>query len=783
MNVDLKEVIKIYTNQRKWFIVCVIIAISLAYLVIRYSVPEYAANAKIQILVDTNSSAELSAFTDLGILGAGGGQNTIDDEIEILNSRSNFIEVVRKLKINLKVTALGNVKNTELYQNRPFNINFISNDSIISSSMFEFFIQLRSDSDFGFGLERDSPIETYSFGNSIPTEIGEIIITPNIPFFSKYKGQQLKVSINPVTLVAEYYRDKMIISPATEYSNIIDISLNDEIKEKAIDIINELVGTYNAHAIEDKKNIADRTSEFINNRIDLISGTLASVDKEAQDLLTEKGITAGGLEVGAAIQVSTASRQQLESARVQLQMVTGMKDYVNQEIGYEEMPVVDIGNVAVSETTTRYNQLVAERKRLLKSADEKNPMIVSLDGQLDVLKSTMRSSLVQMERNVGMNVGTLQNQMGRIQGTIYQAPKNQRDLRNITRKQETTEALYLYLLQKREESQISAASSPEKSRIVDSAYQVGNEPVAPNPPVVYLASIILGLLVPFSIIFVKDLLNNKIQNKIGLEKLVHDVPVLAELPKLSKKDNNLIAKDDRSVLAESLRILRTNLDYLIKSKKSNGKGNIIFVTSSVPGEGKTFLSSNLSMIFANTSKKVLLIGADIRNPKLYNFFINKNVDKLGKSTRSKDAGLTEFLYDESYSAKDIINPMLVHTNTIDVIYSGKIPPNPSELLMSNRMEELLMEVSLMYDYVIVDTAPVMVVTDTLLISKYADHILYVTRAGATENKIIDFPMKLRSEGKLKGLSFVVNGVKDTDLGYGGKYGYGYGKTTKKWWKF
>ena len=264
--------------------------------------------------------------------------------------------------------------------------------------------------------------------------------------------------------------------------------------------------------------------------------------------------------------------------------------------------------------------------------------------------------------------------------------------------------------------------------------------------------------------------------------MISNVPVLAELPQIGKYEEKLVMKDDRSVLSESMRILRTNLDYIMKSKKGN-KNNVIFVSSSVPGEGKTFVASNLSMILSSTDKKVLLIGADIRNPKLYAFFTGKNVNQLGKSKRNMDIGLTEYLIDDSIEAKSIINTLLVHTNTIDLIYSGKIPPNPSELLMNEKFGKLIEEVSLDYDYVVVDTAPLMVVTDTLLLTKYSNHLLYVVRAGSTEKKVLEFPMKLKEEGKINGLAFILNGVKDADLGYGGKYGYGYSKTSKKWWKF
>jgi tyrosine-protein kinase Etk/Wzc len=311
-------------------------------------------------------------------------------------------------------------------------------------------------------------------------------------------------------------------------------------------------------------------------------------------------------------------------------------------------------------------------------------------------------------------------------------------------------------------------------------------PISPKKPLILIASLLLGFLLPFSIIYVYDLLDTKVRNKHSLEAISKDIPVLGELPSLGKKNKKLITKDDRSVMAEALRILRTNLDYLIKTKKSvNGENNNkIFITSSVSGEGKTFISTNLSMILAITDKKVLLIGADIRNPKFYSFFVGNSVDKMKRSERNKDAGLTEYLVNKDIKVNDIINPMLFHNSTIDVIYSGKIPPNPSELLMSDRIKELLDEVSEDYDYVIVDTAPLMVVSDTLLISEHANHIIYVTRAGVTEKNAVNFPIGLLEEGKIKNVSFVVNDVRIDNLGYGGKYGYGYGESDKKsWWKF
>ena len=781
---NLKNILSKYLSQWKWFLLCVFVALTIAYLNIRYTIPEYLVKSQVQIVQDKNSStSEASIFQDLNVFG--GNSSKVEDEIEILSSRSNFYEVVEELGINTKIYSIGNVISSEVYTHPPIILNFIAADTLINNSTYEFFLEFYSNSTYGFREEEDGAPKIYSFGNAIRTALGDLVITPNVKDINAQLGKEFKVVISPVDEVAIDLKGLVTIMVSEEFSNIIEISMTSAKTEKAQDIINKLVEIYNRNAVEEKRRIADATSEFIDNRIQRISGTLTSVDQDAQELLTEKGMTGSGLEVGAAVQVSAGSRQNLENAKVQLQMVSGLKDYITQESGYDEIPVVDVGNSSLSQSTMQYNQLVAERKRLLKSADEQNPMIVNLDEQLRGLKNTMQSSLTSLEQNVGMNVSALQNQLGRIQGTIYSAPENQRELRNITRKQETTESLYLYLLQKREESQIAFASASPKSNIIDRAFVASPLPVKPKKAIVFLASLILGFLVPFGVIYVKDQLDTKIHNKNNLENLTKDVPILGEIPRLGKKDQKLIVKDDRSVLAEALRILRTNLDYLIKSKNTaiSGKNNRILITSSVPGEGKTFISTNLAMILASTNKKVLLIGADIRNPKFYSFFTGDSVDRLKKPEGNKDAGLTEFIYNDSIKINDIINPMLVHHNTIDVIYSGKIPPNPAELLMSPRIEELFSKVSEIYDYVIIDTAPLMVVSDTLLLTPFADHLVYVTRAGMTEEKAVEFPLELKKDGKLKNLSFVVNDVALDNLGYGGQYGYGYGKTTKKWWKF
>ncbi|MEM9650037.1 MAG: polysaccharide biosynthesis tyrosine autokinase [Bacteroidota bacterium] len=784
---DYRELLNTYTRQWKWFVISGAVFLLLGFLFLRYTSPQYEVQAKIQVLEDEEGSSQLNVFRDLDVFGGMG--NPVEDEIEILKSRSSLMKMVNDLGLNVQIAALGKIKDSELYRNpeAPFNINFIAPDSIVNNAQVDFFVTLVDNTTFEFSAEEGAPVTSFSYGNVISSPVGDIIITPNTVGKRGYNTNEYKVSLNPVSLVAEHYQEVIEVTVATDKTKIITITLKDALVNRAEDVLNTLIKNYNQNSIDDKKAIADKTSDFIDDRISSISSDLSAVDQSAVDFKAGRGLSDLSAQNDLNLTIGAENQQQLQNASIQLDIASSMKDILDGESGYEVLPSnIGLEDASIASTTARYNELALERKRLLESSNEKNPIIVNLDQQLDGLKRSMRSSLNGITNNLGLQVNSLSSRLSKINSRIYSAPKNEQALRDIARQQETTESLYLYLLQKREEAQITFASSPAKSKIVDNAYPTSEDPIFPKTSLTLLGSLIFGLLIPFTYIYLTDVLDNKVQSKVGLEKLIGDgIPVLSEIPKISRKENSLVRPGERTVLAEALRILRTNLDYIIKSQdKKEEKGNVIYITSSVSGEGKTLIASNLSMIFTNADKKVLLVGADIRNPKIHTFYSGKNVDKLSKITTNKDDnGLTEFLMDKSLTVEDVTSSMLAHEQTIDVIYSGKIPPNPSELLMNGRLKKLLKDVSDRYDYIIVDTAPLMLVADTLLISEYADQILYVTRAGVTEVKALEYPLKLHKEGKLNGLSFVVNEVKDSNLGYGGKYGYGYGVSSKKWWKF
>ena len=779
---DLADLVRPYTKHWKWFILTAFVAIVLGYFFIRYATPQFEVQTKIQILGDQNSGSELTAFREIDLLG-GNAMDLLEDEIQILTSRSNFISVVEKLGISTKITSLGRVHDTEMYSSTPINVSNLTSDSLLIEEGGSFIIEIVSPTVFSL-ISPNGPSRQIGFGNSFETSIGQFMLTPDSKELDNYIGNEFEISVKPVSLVAQSYQDKVRYSITGDKSNIVTLILNDAVPEKAIDILNELVDTYNNNIIADKKAIADQTKNFINDRIDEISGNLTSVDQSAEELKESRGITDVSSQSNININLSASRRQELQNARVQLNIASQMKALVDNQFGYEILPANLTSDGAISSYVAQYNQLVNQRSRLLRSSNEQNPIVVNLDGELSGLKQTLSSSLSGLINNLTLQVNNLSGELSRINSRIYSAPGDQRAVRDIERKQETIEQLYLYMLEKREESQITFASAAPKSKIIDRAYQTSIFPVSPKKPMILLASVLLGLLIPFGVLYIGQLFDNKIHNKLDLEKLVSTLPVLAELPRLSKKDRTLVKTEDRSVLAESMRILRANLDFMLKSKKKTPGGNLIFVTSSVPGEGKTFLASNLAMIYAKANKKVLLIGGDIRNPKIDHFYSGKNVYKLKRVSGNKDnKGLTDYLIDDTLTANDITNTMLVTDQTVDIIHSGKLRPNPAELLMNDRLENLVAEIRNNYEYIIVDTAPMIVVSDTMLMTKFADIVIYVTRADVTNKKVLEFPIKMNQDGKLNNLAFIVNGVKETNLGYGGKYGYGYGKEMTKWWKF
>ena len=467
---------------------------------------------------------------------------------------------------------------------------------------------------------------------------------------------------------------------------------------------------------------------------------------------------------------SEFNKRQLE-VNMQLELVKTMIGALKSGEESNLLPTnLGVQKEGVGAAVNAYNTLVLERNRLLGSSTEQNPIIVNLNHQIDGVKNTILGSLENAQTSLEIARNDLNEQGALVGSKISSIPSKEKAFRSITRQQTIKESLYLYLLQKREENAISLAVTTPKAKVVDYAYSSGL-PVSPKRNIILLAAVIVGLLIPFTFIYLRDLLDNKIRDRGDIERVTNAVPVIGEIPQLAKNETAVVEKNDRSILAESFRILRTNLEYQFMGhpEMDQSKGKTIFVTSTLKSEGKTLVSYNLALTLANSGAKVVLVGGDIRNPKVHRYLDAVPFDK----------GVVEYLIHPDTTIFDYLKP---GGENLSILFSGSIPPNPAELWMRPRAKTLFTELKEHFDYVIVDTAPSLLVTDTFLINKYADVTLYMIRAGQTEKHLLKFPLDNINAKKLKNVAFVLNDVGDINFGYGNKYSYGYVEKKSFWQK-
>ncbi|WP_106793717.1 tyrosine-protein kinase family protein [Aquimarina sp. Aq78] len=761
---NLRDQIIKYLRHWYWFVLSVFVFVALAYVKVRYTIPQYNVSSTIAISQDESmSESELSAFKDLGILDD--GQNKIENEIQIIKSRTLLTNVVNNLKLNVRYFSEGRILEVENYPKSLIEINFLSDDSIVHKKSKVFHVRIDSGTTFSFLDEKDQKLSDHSFGKTISTSVGDIIITPSVDTMDANSGKIIKIIITPVKFVAESYRNRLSIIPG-KGSSIVRLSLNDPVKEKAKDIINDLVEEYNKATIENKKLASARTADFINDRLELISGDLTQVDDQAATYQSSRGLTSSDVAVQAQqfSDLDTKNSQEIARLNTQLYFIESMRKFVlSQEGKFDLVPQSNSGfsDPTVATTISRYNGLILQRQRLLKTSSIRNPVVVNIDQQIGGLRQVLIGSLNSLKNSLNGQLRSLNTQNQYFGGQIYSAPTRQKDIRAIEREQTIKEQLYLYLLQKREEAEIKSHITLSNARVIDKASTLGSYPVSPNKKTIYAGAFFLGLILPFLIIYTSDLLNVKVSSREDLEKVL-SMPIIGSIPKVKSKNKIMISQNDRSGIAEAFRILRTNLDFLMAGI-NKAKGKVIFVTSTISGEGKTLISSNLTKTLAISGKKVAFLGTDLRDPKFHKFFELPN----GKDSK----GLTNFIMNDELTPEDIIYTYKKE-DSFDIIPSGAIPPNPAELLMQERVNVMFKYLEEHYDYIIVDTAPVSLVTDTLLIAKHADLSIYIVRENYSDKRVLQVPENFYREKRLPNIAVLLNAA-GNKTGY--NYGYGYGK--------
>jgi tyrosine-protein kinase Etk/Wzc len=765
--IDIRTEIDKYRVYWMWFVIGIFIALSTAYFYLKYSPPQYSASAFIMITDNLKSgiSEELKAVADLGIVGTGSTNNP-ENEIFIIKSRKIVGTMVDSLELNISYFEEGRVNTIETYGNSSIKLKFINKDALYYSLDTAFVVSFLENSKLHVKNTEGEVLKEIHFNEIIESkELGDFkIIRNTLNKKSTYDLQDVFVVIKPRKEVISEYASRIEITSINEDSSILHLNVIDPNKIKAEKILDELIRQYNLDAVIDKNIVSNKTKDFIEERLQSVGLELGLIQDSLKEYKTEFGISGSPKEAELAITAISVKDAVIIQLETKLNLINWARQLVAKQSEEDKILPTNIGftDEINSESINVINQLILEKNKLRQTVGDKNPNLIALEDRIGVLKQNLKQNFNNLKVSTEIQLRRAKEEAKTGQGKITKIPLIERGIVDIQRQKIIYSELYSYLLKKKEEIAISLAVTVPNAKIIDVAFS-SDIPVSPNKKIIYLIAIAAGLLLPFLVIYIKMLLDTKFHNRKDIEDIL-SIPYLGDIPHSEGADKVIVKKDTRTSTAEAFRILRTNLNFMLPKTSDGPRGKVIFLTSTIPAEGKSFVSINLAATLALTNKKVLLLGLDLRAPKITEY--------LGVSDCK---GITNYILDDTLQVNDI-KFTTPEVENVDFISSGLIPPNPSELLSNIRVKELFEIVKKDYDFVIADTAPMSLVTDTLLISEFADIFLYVARANFLDRKMLIIPKMLYDEKKLPNMAIVLNDT-DSERGYG--YGYGYIQSKKK----
>lgn len=751
---SLTDIIFDYLRYWRWFLISIVICLIIGVAVIFVTQKQYRSSLSILLNEDKGSGRSNAAAAELNLeaLGLLSTTNNIENEIAILSSPDLMYLVVDTLNLQTVYYINEKLRKIELYEQSPFLVSF---DPVYRNSVgdIQFYIQKNGSEYEVYGTFKDYQINEKI--QSFPTKIKLDNVELNIQLTGKkvIDGEKYYVLIDDRSSTVASLCKRLSVSPYSKTSSVLNLGFIGNSTEKGGAILRELVKQYNEMNINIKNEIAYNTAIFINDRLKEISAELGSAEENVVNFKQNNQITDLSTEAQLFVQQTGMNEQKLMEVETQLNVISLIERFVNDPNNkFAVIPNIGISDVGLTQIINEYNYKLLNSEGQLKGMGVENPGYIRLTEDIDNMHHSILSSLKNVKQTYNIAKQDILRQSSSTKSKVLSIPQQEKGLIEKVREQQIKEKLFLFLMQKREETNLSIASIANKARVIVSP-QENIPPIAPRSPMIILVALVLGFLCPILIIYVTSLFKTHIKNRSELEKL-SDVSIVGQIARNEIKDQIVIQSNQNSAIAEMFRSLRNNLNFILGHKHNQ----VILVTSTTMGEGKTFISLNLAMSFALSHKKVLLIGADIRNPKLHKYM---------ELTNKK--GLSDYLASEDDSWKDYVSDSGLNHN-LKIMQAGTIPPNPNELLMNSRLKEFLAIAKDEYDYVILDTAPVGLVSDTYLIDEYVDVTLYVVREGVTPKTAVNFMNAQKNEGKLINMYLVLN-----DSRLDGNYKYGYGK--------
>ena len=765
--VDYKALFFKYLIHWKWFVASIVVCLIGGWIYLHYTTPVYSITGSVIIKDNKKNNSVSTGLADLEDLGFYSSTNNFDNEVEVLHSRTLLKKVVEELDLYINYRTRENLRPVELYKDTPVKVWLTPEEAEkLPNGAAVLEVVLKPGGKLSVSTEIDEQEFKQDF-NKLPalltTPYGTFSFTPGDSAIVE-KEQEITVTVAAPRIMANGYANALSVEPTSKTTTIVQITLQNTSPQRGVDFINKLIEIYNRDANDDKNEVASKTAEFIDERIKIINGELGTTEKELETFKRDAGLT--DLKSDAQLALSENSEYEKKRAEnsTQLRLVQFLSEYANNpDHAYEVLPVnVGLTDTGLTELINRYNEMLLERKRLLRTSSESNPVVVNLDASIRAMRSNVQTTILSVQKGLMITKADLERQAGKYAGRITSAPGQERQLVSISRQQEIKAGLYLMLLQKREENAITLASTANNARIVDEA-QAELFPVSPKGKLIYLIAFVLGIAIPVGIIYIIELLRYKIEDRSDVKKLT-TVPIIGDIPasdNMPKEGSVVVRENQNDMMAETFRNVRTNVQYMLGSNQK-----VVLITSTTSGEGKSFVAANLAISFALLGKKVVIVGLDIRKPGLNKAF----------QMSHKEDGITRYLADPEHT--DLMS-LLQQSNVTPNLYilpGGAIPPNPTELVARDSLVQAVDRLKKEFDYVILDTAPIGMVTDTQLISRVADMSIYVCRAGYTPKAGYLFINELRDHKKLPNLCTIINDVniKTGKYGYGtyGKYGYG-----------